>query len=354
MTIIDRYIVRAILGTTALVMAVLLALTIALFFIEEQHDVGQGNYTAASALVFVLMNLPQRAWELLPIGALIGALLGLGSLARGSELTVLRSSGMAVTRIAGSALIAGLILLAVEVILGELLAPQLAEAAKHLKAAERFADVSFGGGGAWVRDGNLMLNVEQRAGSGQFGSMLVFELSPRHELNAIGRAARTASGGQSRWLLSGYAESRFTPERVLASSDGQRTLDLALSAGFLALAMSDPQQLHARALWSLIQYDRTNALDPRPYLFAFWSRIARTLAIAFAVMLPIPFVLGALRSAGTGARMAVGMLLGLGFFMLQRLIEPGTVVFDLNPVMLAWIPTALLAVLTLGLLARVR
>jgi len=302
----------------------------------------------------VLLNLPQQAWELLPIAALIGALLGLGSLARGSELTVLRASGVAITRIAGSALIAGLILIGIEVVLGEFVAPQLAEAAKHLKASERFANVSFGGGGAWVRDGNLILNVEQLAGARQFGSMLVFELSSDHQLLAMGRAAHAAAGAQSRWLLSGYAESRFAPERVTAHSAGQRMLDSRVSAGFLALAMADPRQLHARALWSLISYDRANALDPRPYLFAFWSRIARTLAIGFAVLLAIPFVLGLLRSAGTGARMTVGLLLGIGFFLMQRLIETGTIVFDLDPVALAWLPTALLAALTLALLARAR
>ena len=46
----------------------------------------------------------------------------------------------------------------------------------------------------------------------------------------------------------------------------------------------------------------------------------------------MPFVLGSLRSAGTGTRMLMGLLLGIGFFLLQRLIESGTIVFNLNPV----------------------
>jgi lipopolysaccharide export LptBFGC system permease protein LptF len=44
----------------------------------------------------------------------------------------------------------------------------------------------------------------------------------------------------------------------------------------------------------------------------------------------------------------------LALFLLQRLIESGTVVFDLNPMLLAWLPTALLAAVTLLLLARAR
>jgi lipopolysaccharide export system permease protein len=266
----------------------------------------------------------------------------------------MRASGVSIARIAGAALIAGLVLLAVEIILGELLAAPLAQTAKQQKAFDRFASVSFGAGGAWVRDHDLILNVEQLAGARRFGGMLVFELSPDHRLLAIGRASRAIATANNRWMLQDYAESRFTPDRVLANSDGERTLQSNVTAAFMSLAMATPRDLEARALWTVIQYDRANSLDAGPYLFAFWSRIARTVAIAFAVLLAVPFVLGALRSAGTGARTAVGLLLGVGFFLLQRLIESGTVVFNLNPVLLAWLPTALLATVTVVLLARAR
>jgi lipopolysaccharide export system permease protein len=65
-------------------------------------------------------------------------------------------------------------------------------------------------------------------------------------------------------------------------------------------------------------------------------------------------VLGSLRSAGAGTRMMLGLLIGIGFFLLQRLIESGSVVFNLDPVLLAWLPTALLALVTGMLLMRVR
>jgi lipopolysaccharide export system permease protein len=353
-TIIDRYIVRAILLMSGLVMAVMLVVAVVVTFIGEQGDVGQGHYTALSAFWYALLNVPQQAWELMPITVLIGSLLGLGQIARGSELIVLRASGVSVARIAGSALIAGFVLLAVEVVLGELLAPPLQQAANQEKAFERFSNVSFGGGGAWVRDGNLILNVHGLSATRQYGGMLVFQLAPDHHLLAIGEAAHASAGSNGRWRLSGYRESEFTPDRVIASSTGKRTLISHITAGFLGLAAALPQDLPARALWTVIQYDRANALDASPYLFAFWSRIARTLAIVFAVLLGIPFVLGVLRTAAAGSRMVVGILIGAAFFFLQRLIESGTVVFGLDPILLAWLPTLLLAAVTLLLLSRAR
>jgi lipopolysaccharide export system permease protein len=127
-----------------------------------------------------------------------------------------------------------------------------------------------------------------------------------------------------------------------------------VTANFLGLAVQNPQELTNRALWRLISYYRTNSLSDREYVFAFWSRIARTVGIAFSVLLAIPFVLGSLRSAGAGTRMLTGLIIGIAFFLLQRLIASGTVVFNLNPVLLAWLPTALLVVVTVGLLARAR
>jgi len=141
---------------------------------------------------------------------------------------------------------------------------------------------------------------------------------------------------------------------VSSAPPAERILESNVTAGFLGLAVQDPDQLTIRALWRLIGYYQRNALDAREYVFAFWSRIARTVAIAFCALLAIPFALGPLRSAGTGTRMLLGLILGIGFFLLQRLIESGTVVFALNPIVLAWLPTALLAALSLGLVARTR
>lgn len=354
MTILDRYIVRAILSGTGLFMAVLLAIAVLVTFIGEQGDVGQGHYTAMSALWYSLMNLPQQAWELLPIGALIGSLLGLGQLARASELIVLRGAGVSIARLAGSALIAGLVLVALEVVVGELLAPPLEQAAKQEKAFERFSNVSFGAGGAWVRDGDLILDAERLSGAQRIGGLLLFQLSPDHRLLALGRAASASAVGNGRWVLKGYRESRFTPDRVVPSASSSRSLESHVTADFLGLAAAEPQDLAASALWTVIGYDRANSLDASAYLFAFWSRIARTLAIVFAVLLAIPFVLGALRSAGAGSRTAVGLVIGIALFLLQRLIESGTVVFELDPVLLAWLPTSLLAAVSLVLLARAR
>ena len=102
MTLLSVYLMRAILTSTLLVMMVLLALA-GLFEFIGQLDSTEGNFGTPQALLFALLRLPQLCFEMLPIGTLIGSLLGLGSLANNSELVVMRTAGLSVAvRVTGA------------------------------------------------------------------------------------------------------------------------------------------------------------------------------------------------------------------------------------------------------------
>ena len=355
MTTLDRHIVRAVLLGVLMVAGVLLTLGGLFLFMGQQDDIGVGRYDTLDALGFVLLNLPQQAWELLPISGLIGALLGLGTLARGSELVVMRAAGLSVWRIAAAVLMAGLLLGGFGALLGELLAPPMQQLAKQQKAFAKFADVSFAGrGGAWVRDGNLVFNVERQSGEARFGGMVLYEFSADHRLVAVGRAASARAGADGRWRLDQYAESRFDGDVVVASRTASRAVASNLSAEFLGIAATDPQELPSAVLLRMVRHLEANRLDARQAVYALWSRIARTVAVVAAVLLALPFVLGSLRGAGAGARTTLGLVIGIGFFLLQQMLQSGGVVFDANPVLLAWVPTALMGGMAALLLARAR
>jgi len=84
------------------------------------------------------------------------------------------------------------------------------------------------------------------------------------------------------------------------------------------------------------------------------ARTARIAGILAALVFALPFGFGALRSTSLSARTTLGLTLGLVYFFLQRLVESGTLVFNLNPLLLAWVPTAMLAAAAGLLLWRVR
>lgn len=355
MRVVDRYIIRTVLAGVLMVTAVLLVLVGLFMFINEQGQVGTGDYTSLKALRYVALNLPSQLFEFLPIGALIGGLMGLGSLARTSELTVMRAAGISKQRIGVAVGIAGLLLVAFSALLGEWLAPSLGQLAREQKAFSRFANVSFAGqGGAWIRDGELIVKADQRSNDGAFAGFTVFDLSAGNDLLSVGRAGSAVEQPGEGWLLRDYAESRFEGDRVVSRTEASRALPTRASAEFLGVAATDPMDLSVRALRNLIGYLVANRQDVHEYRFALWSRVARTCAIFFGVLLAVPFVFGSLRSSGAGARSVLGLVLGLAWFMLQKMVENGTQAFDLDPVLLAWVPTLALALLVGGMLVRLR
>ena len=56
-SILSRYVIRSVLGTTLLVMLVLLVLSGLYLFITQQDEIGIGTYTLTDALLFVGLNL---------------------------------------------------------------------------------------------------------------------------------------------------------------------------------------------------------------------------------------------------------------------------------------------------------
>jgi lipopolysaccharide export system permease protein len=355
MNTLDRYIYRTVMAYALMAMAVLLTLGGLFLFIAEQGDIGKGNYTAASALLFTLFNLPQQAFELLPIGAMIGALMGLGNLAAGSELVVTRASGMSIWRFAWPVALAGATLSVAMYGIGEYAAAPLAQLAQRDKTIQEMSDFSFAGkSSAWIKDGNRIMRVQTGEVGDVFGGVTLFELDGSSRLASVQRAERISVSEPGHWRLHNVTASRFAGGRVEGSTLRDTTIESTVNAEFLGLAANDPDLLTLHGLYEYIDHLRRNHLETASYEIGFWSRIARIFAIVIVTLLALPFVFGPLRTTGAGARTVVGILLGVLFFLVTRTIENGGQLFGLNPAVVGWLPTAVIALCTVAAIARTR
>lgn len=132
-----RIVAKYVTKTTALAMfgttVVLSILQVLFTYLGELGEL-KPDYNAWQALVYVLWGAPRYLYEILPISALIGAVIGLGSLATSSELIVMRSVGVSLWRIVGWVMRSALLLIILSFALSEWVIPYTNEKHKVLKA----------------------------------------------------------------------------------------------------------------------------------------------------------------------------------------------------------------------------
>ncbi len=354
MRVFAAYIMRVVLGYTALVMAVLMMLIGLYMFVDQQSDIGVGRYGMVDALLFVICNLPNYVFTYLPVGALIGSLLALGNLARGSELISMRAAGASVWRIAGWVSGAGLILMIVTWIVGDYIAPPMEQFGYQQKMLAKSNQFVSGTESLWAKDGNMFIAVQAQRSADSYGGIYVLRFDEQHHLQSVGHADAAKLLDTHRWQLRNYVETKFVDDQAIVSKQLNFELTTALSPDFIGAVSKDTDQLTSSELRGFIQHLRSNQLDTGEYEMAWWSRIARTASLLIIVMLAVPFSFGPMRSTGTGARMVVGILLGSLFFFSAKLLSDAGAVFHLKPLIVAWAPTLLLSAVTAIAIARVR
>ena len=355
MRVLRRYIFFGVLKSVALVLGVLLCVGAFIEFSGQLNDVGVARYGLPEAMTYVALRMPRTVFEILPASALLGALLSLGNLAVHRELIVMRASGVSRFGLLGAVGMAGVALMGVMILLGESLAPSLGAYARELRTQALHDDLDLADAqSAWLKDGDRIINFKRNIGALEFsGGVFLFEVSDQ-SLKQIARADSADIDAGNRWVLANYEETSFTPEGVRVNHELDSRKEYGLSPDLLGLSVVRQDLLDTPSLERYIRYLQDNGLDASGYLIAYWTRMASVVSVVIMTVLALPFVLGGLRSAGQGARLVVGLVIGLGYYVGAQVLANSGQVFDLDPRFVAWAPVALLATVTVAALARVR
>ncbi len=354
MKILDRYIARAIISGTLMVLLVLAALLAFVDFVGELDDVGKGHYSALKAAAFVLLSLPKRLYELFPTAVLIGSLLSLGTLASNSELTVIRAAGVSIMRIVFSVLKAGLILLIVVALVGEVIVPFSERYAQSMRAKELQQTISLGGeGGFWARDSQRFIYVRHVYPGFNLRQVKVYELSEDNQLKRVTLAA-SARYIEGVWHLGKVRQTEFTQQGVESRYRKIETWQSLLNPELFSVVSVKPENMSAFDLLQYNEYLQNNDLESSHYQLAFWIKVFTPLSSMVMLLIALPFVFGSQRSTGTGNRMLVGLLLGIGFFLLNRTMNHMGQVYNIYPFISASAPVFAVAIASLFALKRVK
>ncbi len=353
--IIDRYIARSILRGTLGALFVFAALFIFIDFVRQLEHIGTKDFGLMEAIVFVLLGLPKKLYELAPSIILLGGLISMGAMANNSELVVMRSSGITVARIIRSVLQTGLLLAVFVGLVGEFIVPHATSMSKSMRAVAMDDQVLVGGEhGLWARDGNRYFNVKTVMPDMQLQNLSIYELDTNRKLKRASHV-QTASFKDDHWLLKNVTHSEISETGVKTEERAVEEWPSLIKTDLFEVLELEPQDMSAISLMQYSTYLEENELDAAAYQLAFWVKVFTPLACLVMLLIAIPLVFTATqRSGGTGQRVIIGLLLGILFFVFNRAINHLGVVYGVMPALSASIPLVFVASLTIFLIRRIR
>jgi lipopolysaccharide export system permease protein len=331
----------------------LLLVLVGFFELVAELEEVKGEYTASLVYTYVLLGLPRYCYELFPLATLLGSLVGLGVLASNSELLAMRAAGVSIARIVLSVLKTGLLVLVIVAIIGEYLAPKAEQQAQRMKNAALSGQISLKTRyGFWSRDGNTFINIRQILPDSQLADISIYEYSEDARLRRAIHADRASyqSGG---WVMQDVKQSDFTEIGISVTRKNHQDWHANLEPSALDVLTVKPHMLAAWDLWRYIDYLQKNGQASINYEVAFWGKLTTPLVTMVMLFLSIPFVFGSLRSVGVGQRIFIGAMLGIAFYLLNRVFSYMAVVYSLPGLFSAFFPLMLFLALAIWMLRRI-
>lgn len=363
-----RYIALEIYRSSTVVLLALIGLFTFFALIEELDNVG-GSFTLLNLFYLEALALPTRLYDLLPIGLLIGAILALAGLAQRNELVILRVSG-----VSGIRLLITLWIITIPLVAGAFLVSEVLTPAAEIKTSEASlvllgkSDGSRLNSGYWFKestdnDGTRIININRLLSAGGVEGVTLYELDADQELQMFSEA-KEGRFENGELILQNITQLTIDEHAVQALADtaapaaalthldtlDSRSLGTSLTAERLIARVLTPERMSIITLLDYIGYLQNNNLQTDRQVVALWRKFAYpfTLLVMITIAAPISFM--QTRRGGVGGKVFVGILLGVGFFMLNQLALNVGMLSKWAPWVTAIVPNLMAWAIALGAL----
>lgn len=351
--ILDLYIGRTIIATTTLTLSTLVGLSAIIKYVEQLRKVGEGTYDLWKALAFVLLSAPRDIEMFFPMAVLLGALIGLGTLASSSELVVMQAAGYSKLDIGLSVLKTAVPLMLIVTLLGQWGAPEAQKAARELRALW-----TSGGSmlsvqrGVWAKDANDYIYIGQVHEKSNLNAVNVWQFDDNNELAQTWFAKSASYHEQEGWLLEDVTITNITDVQQSNTEYDTLPWKTTLTPDKLAVVTVKPEELALSGVYEYVSYLKESKQDAARYELAFWRKALQPVSIAVMMLLALSFVFGPLRSVTMGARVLSGVIFGFAFYISNEVFGPMSIVYRLHPMIGALGPSLVFLFITIYLLRR--
>jgi len=358
--ILDFYFARRFAMTFLMITAVLFALVVLVDAVDQARRFSAYDVGFSDIMRLTLLNAPQTINLILPLIVILATVTLFLSLARSSELVVMRAAGRSALR----ALIAPV---AVAFVIGGLAVSMLnpivaATGKRYLQLSEGFraggaSALSISDEGLWLRQGSETGQSVIRAWRSNADASVLYDVTfisydaTNGPVQRIEAASAALNGGQ--WSL---RNAKVWPLGAGVNSEGNAKLhETLLVPSSLTLdrireSIGKPAAVSIYDLPEFIHQLEQAGFSPRKHKVWLQAEFARPFFLVAMVLVASAFTMRHTRFGGTGVAVLASVLLGFGLYFIrsfaQILGENGQI-----PVILAaWAPPAAAILLALGLL----
>ncbi|WP_158278886.1 LPS export ABC transporter permease LptG [Leucothrix arctica] len=354
MNIIDRYLWKSVLVGLAMAWFALTLLVVFFDFIGESGDLNE-NYNSLQAFIFLLYSIPSRLYELFPTSMLIGTLLGLGTLAANSEFIAMRAAGISVGNIIFSVLKVGVILVGLVFLMGEYVVPKADLAGRNFKSSLSNKNIVMTQGASlWIKDQNRIIHIGQVWSEDKLTDVTIYTLKSDYSGLESQTHVETITSSDQGWEMSATTEQTFSKAGVDTQFLEKKVDANLLNPKFISIASVQPEQLSISELSELIEYQQSNNLNTDKLKLAYWKRFSAPFSALVMLFLAMPFLFGSQRGGGAGQRVFIGIIAGIAFFLINKVLNQLGSVYGVTPLLSAFSPALIFLGISIITLQRIR
>ncbi|MBK9362393.1 MAG: LPS export ABC transporter permease LptG [Rubrivivax sp.] len=363
MRTVRRLFYRDILSSVGFVAAAFLSLFFFIDFVDDLDAIGRQGRAVWHVALAALYEVPGHFYDLLPIAVLIGTIYALARMAQASEYTILRTGGLGPGRALRLLALLGVAFGALNFFVGDYLTPA-AERASLLLAARFDGGRQIGGAGAWLKERratpqgehSLSINIGGVSPTGQLQQVRAFEFDADGRLVARITAREATVGADGSWTLidtrvTQWPRARSEAPLVLDEPRPTLRLQSTLDAAVVAAAVLPLSSMTTFDLWRYGQHLDDQAQATQQVAIRFWKKALYPLSCLVMVALALPFAYLHARAGGVSLKVFGGIMLGIGFVLLNNLAGHLGMLRDWTPWVVAAAPSLLFLMMSLAAFA---
>jgi lipopolysaccharide export system permease protein len=342
--IYERYFAKQIYASFGFILFALVALFL---FFDVLSELGSVNakYTLSLALLHVLLKVPSRMVEIIPIAGLIGSIYVFAMMASQSEFTIFRVAGLDIKRSLFTLGKVSLPIVVFTLLISEVLGPYAESLSERIRMQALGSTFSSQfRSGVWVKDqlrdsdgsgpirpGVRYVNVGTIDQNDQIRQIRMYEFDPNYRLLSIRSAASGRFDNRGIWELNDVSETRFTERRSNDPLDAvysaqtkvipKLSLESQVTPQILNVLLISPEKMSIVSLGRFILHLQDNKQDMQRHAIAFWKKVIYPFIIFVMLALALPFAFMKVRAGSVGIKVFGGIMLGMSFQLFNTLFS---------------------------------